>query len=71
MQAYRIETTLTKQGTITLRHLPFEAGDTVEIIILTRTPEAKSFNRYPLRGIPVQYLQPTEPVAENEWEVLQ
>ncbi len=71
MQAYRIETKLTKQGTITLRHLPFEAGETVEIIILTRTPETKSPERYPLRGTTIQYLEPTEPVALDEWEILQ
>ena len=26
--------------------------------------------RYPLRGTPVHYEDPTEPVAESEWETL-
>ena len=26
--------------------------------------------QYPLRGTPVHYEQPTEPVAESEWETL-
>jgi hypothetical protein len=31
-------------------------------------PEAESATRYPLRGTPVYYEDPTEPVAESEWE---
>ena len=27
-------------------------------------------SRYPLRGTPVHYDDPTEPVAESEWETL-
>ena len=68
MQAYRVETTLQKDGTVTLHHLPFQAGEPVEIIILARSSEAQSSNRYPLRGTPVQYFDPTEPVAQNDWE---
>ena len=32
---------------------------------------AQSATRYPLRGTPVYYQDPTEPVAESEWETLQ
>lgn len=28
-------------------------------------------NRYPLRGIPFSYIDPTEPVAIDDWEVHQ
>ena len=34
LQAHRVETTLTQDGTLTLDHLPFQAGEAVEIIIL-------------------------------------
>ena len=27
--------------------------------------------RYPLRGTPVRFHEPTEPVADDEWEALQ
>ncbi|MEH1795452.1 MULTISPECIES: hypothetical protein [unclassified Nostoc] len=34
MKAHRIETKLTKNGTLILEDLPFQAGEAVEIIIL-------------------------------------
>lgn len=71
MQAYRIETTLQQDGTVTLHHLPFQAGDPIEIIVLARSHQVKPFNRYPLRGTTVQYIDPTEPVAESDWEAVQ
>ena len=27
-------------------------------------------NPYPLRGLPIQYIDPTEPVALEDWEIL-
>ena len=36
MNAHHVETTLTHNGTLTLRDLPFHAGDVVEVIILPR-----------------------------------
>jgi len=35
MQAYRTETTLTQDGTLTVSNLPLRAGEAVEIIIAT------------------------------------
>ena len=78
MNAHRIETVLTEDGTLTLRGLPFQAGDTVEVIILeshslqhealTHSPD---LNPYPLRDTqPYRYDDPTEPVALEDWEAL-
>ena len=53
MKAYRIETTLTENGTLTLQGLPFQAGESIEIIVLERPGKAsdsKDSNPYPLRG---------------------
>ncbi len=36
MNAHHVEATLTHNGTLTLRDLPFHAGDAVEVIILPR-----------------------------------
>lgn len=33
-------------------------------------PELKDAARYPLRDTPVSYEEPTEPVAETDWEAL-
>jgi hypothetical protein len=81
MNAYRIETTLTENGTLTLQGLPFSAGDAVEIIVLELGSQKESVkgsytsypnaNPYPLRGKVIRYDDPTEPVALEDWEVLQ
>lgn len=67
MQAYRIETTLQKDGTLTLQHLPFQAGEPIEIIILARSSEVQPSNQYSLRGTAIHYAEPTEPVAQSDW----
>ena len=79
MNAHHVETVLTENGTLTLRDLPFQAGDAVEVIILERhklQPSEASTNHsdsnlYPLRGKVIHYDDPTEPVALEDWEVLQ
>ena len=71
MQAYRVETTLQHDGTLSLNNLPFRAGETVEVIILVQPPVAVDRQRYPLRGMPVRYVDPTEPVAQADWEAAQ
>lgn len=72
MNAHRIETVLNEDGTLTLRGLPFHAGDAVEVIILeARTSQQEQVpnhqpdtNLYPLRDTqPYRYDGPTEPVA--------
>ncbi len=70
LQAHRIETTLTQNGTLTLDHLPFQAGETVEVIVLPNALASLSHNSYSLRGTLVQYQEPMEPVAQQDWEVL-
>ena len=67
MQAHRAETTLSEDGTLTLRDIPFRRGESVEVIVLPFAAAA-SGSRYPLRGTPVTLLSPTEPVAEADWE---
>lgn len=71
MNVHRVETTINQDGTLTLNELPFQAGDEVEVIILERRSKSGGGNPYPLRGQPVQYDSPDEPVAESEWGALQ
>ncbi|MEH2411748.1 hypothetical protein [Nostoc sp.] len=80
MNAHKIEVVLTEDGSLTLRGLPFHAGDAVEVIILeTKTPQHQAApkpqsetNPYFLHNTqPYRYDNPTEPVALEDWEVLQ
>ena len=69
MQAHRTETKLSEDGVITLRDLPFQRGESVEVIILPVAASPKtSVNRYPLRGTKVTLIGPTDPVAKSDWE---
>jgi hypothetical protein len=68
VQAYRQETIIQHDGTLTLRDLPLQAGEKVEVIIIVQSPPVRSQNSYPLRGTPVTYIDPTEPVADSDWE---
>ena len=36
MQAYRVETTVSQDGVLTLENLPLQAGETIEVIILVQ-----------------------------------
>ncbi len=67
-----IETTLTENRTLTIKNLPFQAGDAVEIIIKERPSHPQDVNPYPLRGTVYRYDNPFEPaVPVEDWEVLQ
>jgi hypothetical protein len=67
METYRIEMTLSEDGTLTLKNLPFRAGERVAVAIApTGRPALSSPD--PLRGTILYYENPTEPVAENDWE---
>ncbi len=71
MKAHKIETKFSENGTLTLQNLPFQAGEEVEIIILERRPQPSDNNVYSLRDKVIRYDAPSEPVALEDWEVLQ
>ncbi len=68
MIAHRVETVLEQDGKLMLDNLPFHAGEAVEIIILAQPARSQQQKRYPLRGTPIRYDHPTEPVALDEWD---
>jgi hypothetical protein len=70
LAAHRIETVVEKNGTLTLENLPFIAGEAVEVIVLPRVIPEEKTNRYPLRGLPLRYDAPTDPVASEDWDAV-
>ncbi|HEV7517093.1 MAG TPA: hypothetical protein VGR07_12400 [Thermoanaerobaculia bacterium] len=70
MKSYKTAATISGSGELHLSELPFHAGDEVEVILLPRKPAPQIANPYPLRGQPICYEDPTEPVAEEDWEAL-
>jgi len=71
MSTYRVDATLTEDGRITLDDVPFQAGDSVEIIIVSRSSRSTEKAPRPLRGKVIYYDKPTDPIAEEDWEALQ
>ncbi len=72
MKAHRIETTLSENGTLTLKDLPFQAGEAIEVIILERQKPINNSNTHPLRDTVLRYDDPCEPATPLEdWEALQ
>ena len=70
MQDYRVETRVTSDRSLTVKGLPFQAGDEVEVIIRIRKDGGEKGKCYPLRGQPIRYTDPFGSVAEEDWEAL-
>ncbi len=71
METYWIETTISKDGTLSVKGLPFTEGEEVEVLVRSRKQEqSKKQDKYPLRGLPINYTKPFDSVAENDWAVL-
>ena len=70
MRAYQVEKVVSQNSILELSALPFQPGEVVEVIILSREDKMRETNRYPLKGQVLKYENPTEPVAQDDWEVL-
>jgi len=68
---HRIETEVEQSGTLILHDLPFREGEKVIVVITTHPTEPVQGNRYPLRGLTVEYKNPYDSVAENDWSAMQ
>jgi hypothetical protein len=71
MLAHRLEATVSHNRTLTLENLPFHSGEQVEIIILSRSDKVPQQSRNSLQGTVIQYIEPMEPIDQNDWEVAQ
>ena len=72
MNMHVIETTVPESGCINVTGLPFLPGTNVEVIVIERPAPATEppKRRFPDRGMPHTYVDPTEPVALDDWEAL-
>lgn len=70
METYRIETIIPQSRVLTIRSVPFRAGEKVEVIIMARAESRERKERYPLRGKPIRYTAPFDGVAEKDWNAL-
>ncbi len=70
MEAYRIEKKIAANGVLHLEALPFSEGELVEVIVLPCEDRKRKSAALSLRGKVIEYVAPTEPVAQNDWEAL-
>lgn len=70
MQKYHVEATISKDKTLTIKGLPFQAGDKVDVFVKSCEHQQELSKKCPLRGQPINYVDPFASVAENDWEVL-
>ena len=65
-----VTTVVSADGSVRVDRLPLQAGQAVGITIrpLEPAPGPASPNRYPLAGLPVEYREPFEGVASEDWE---
>jgi hypothetical protein len=72
MRAYRVKKKVSAHGKINLEAVPFEDGELVEVIVLARDQTYAAEDRVPsLKGSVLEYINPTEPVAQDDWSTLQ
>ena len=69
-QTYRVKTTVSKRGNLSIKGLPFKPGETVEVTLRRKQKKANVKAKYSLRGKVRAYRDPVKSVAENDWEAL-
>ena len=67
MRAHRADTTVSGDGSVTIRGVPFSEGALVEVIVLPRPLPAEA-RTFPLRGSVQRYDVPFKPVTDaDDW----
>jgi hypothetical protein len=70
MQAHHTKAIVSEKGSLTIDQLPFPAGKAVEVVVFLASSQTSPESRYPLRGTPIQFDDPTGSMAEADWESL-
>jgi hypothetical protein len=68
---YHLETYMPNDGKLLLSGLPFKKGEKIDITVTTKPEVNVSELEKSLAGSVLFYIDPTEPVGEDDWEVLQ
>jgi hypothetical protein len=65
---YLKEATIGEHGKLVLEDLPFEPGQPVDVLVISRS--APHTNEPSLRNSVLEYHEPFEPVALEDWNAL-
>jgi hypothetical protein len=70
MNTYHIEALMPKDGSVLLSGLPFKKGEKIDITLRTLKEQDVEELENKLKGSVLFYIDPFEPVGEDDWEVL-
>ena len=70
MPEHHLKATISNHASLMIKGLPFQPGDEVEVIIRSCKKQKSKKHPYPLIGKPFRYIDPFEPVVENDWDAL-
>lgn len=70
MRTYRTEAQIGSDGELHLTKLPFQPGDDVDVYVFPKKKIHPTDRAFFLRGTPIRYDDPTEPVASKDWDAL-
>lgn len=65
MKDYKVETKVERDGSLTIKGLPFRPGERVQVTVRGQQAPGGNGERHPLRGKPVRYTDPFGGVAEG------
>jgi hypothetical protein len=70
VQAHWRETTVGEHGDLVLEGLPFEPGQPVEVLVMPKPAGSRTAGDGSLRGSVLEFREPLEPVANEDWDAL-
>jgi hypothetical protein len=66
--AHWVKTTVGEHGELILDYLPFSPGEAVEVLVVSVPLVAATESGGSLRGSVLEYRDPFDPVASDDWE---
>ena len=70
VQAHWRETTVGEYGELVLEGLPFEPGQPVEVLVVSKGPRSATLGDGSLRDSVLEFREPFEPIASEDWDAL-
>ena len=64
------ETTVGEHGKLVLEGRPFDPGQPVEVLVVSKTAGSKTAGGRSLRESVLEFREPLEPVAGEDWDAL-
>jgi hypothetical protein len=70
VQAHWRDAAVGEHGELVLQGLPFDPGQPVEVLVLSKTAGSTASGSQSLRESVLEFHDPLEPVASEDWDAL-